>query len=49
MPETDTSRINPQICTHVIFSFLGITADGSLTYLWRTAAQVTSNFYEILL
>jgi len=37
-----TASVNPNICTHVIFSFLGITADGSLTYLWRTAAQVTT-------
>lgn len=29
----DVSHIDPNICTHIIYSFFGVTAAGDVTYL----------------
>lgn len=37
--DLDANQINPNICTHIIYSFLGLDSQGRITYLWRSEAQ----------
>jgi hypothetical protein len=34
--EVPAAQINPMISTHIIYSFLGVTANGGLNYLQRS-------------
>lgn len=36
------AEINPRICTHLIFSFFGLDADGNINYFERTESEVAS-------
>lgn len=36
------SEIDPHICTHIIYSFIGVNASGDLNYLYADKAQVES-------
>ncbi|CRK90408.1 CLUMA_CG004159, isoform A [Clunio marinus] len=39
MAEISANQINPSICTHVIYSFIGLDSNGGLNYLWRSEGQ----------
>lgn len=41
-PEVD-GRLDPNICTDVIYSFLGLDAQGGLNHLHRSEARALSN------
>jgi chitinase len=45
--EIDASQISPAICTHIIYSFLGVDAQGGLNHLDRTEAQAAGNLILI--
>jgi GH18 family chitinase len=37
--EMDASKIDVSICTHIIYSFLGVDSNGGLNHLQRSEAQ----------
>lgn len=47
MPGIPASRIDPWLCTHIAYSFLGLTAQGQLTFLWRSQAEVTAHLQAV--
>ncbi|KAJ6647278.1 Acidic mammalian chitinase [Pseudolycoriella hygida] len=48
MPGIPASHINPWLCTHIAYSFLGLTAQGGLTFLWRSEAEVVSHLQSVV-
>lgn len=36
------AEINPRICTHLIFSFFGLDANGNISYFQRTETEVAT-------
>lgn len=40
------SEIDPDICTHIVYSFIGVTGDGDLNYLYVDKADVESESHR---
>ena len=37
--EIEARHIDSHLCTHIIYSFLGLDAAGNLNHLWRSEAE----------
>lgn len=45
--EMGAAQIDGNVCTQVCMGFIGLNADGSLNYLWRTEAQVNTDLASL--
>lgn len=46
--EIEVGHIDPTICTHIVYSFLGLDSNGGLTYLDRSQGQAEGYLRELV-